>query len=180
MRFAYADPPYCGHAAKHYGAEHPEAHVWDDLETHRELIGRLVEAYPDGWALSMTSGNLHDLLPLVPRQARIMAWVKTFAAFKRNVRVAYTWEPVIVMGGRFSSKDGAPPTRDHLAEPITMRRGLVGAKPERFCAWVLDVLGWIPGDRLDDLFPGTGVMGRVLAHRAGDIPVVAGTDGDGA
>ncbi|MGN6763439.1 MAG: hypothetical protein ACTHJI_19205, partial [Leifsonia sp.] len=63
MRFAYADPPYYGYAARHYGVEHPQAHVWDDLDTHRDLIGRLVEEYPDGWALSMTSGNLHDLLP---------------------------------------------------------------------------------------------------------------------
>ncbi|MFV0307069.1 MAG: hypothetical protein ACK5OX_04930 [Desertimonas sp.] len=164
MTFAYADPPYYG-CAKHYDAHHPQSRVWNSLDTHRALIERLNRDYPDGWALSMTSGNLHDLLPLVPRRARVMAWVKPFAAFKRNVRVAYTWEPVIVVGGRVSSRDGAPPTRDHIAESITMRRGLTGAKPERFCGWVLDVLGWIPGDRLDDLFPGTGVMGEVVQAR---------------
>jgi uncharacterized phage protein (TIGR02220 family) len=38
--------------------------------------------------------------PLVPDGARVMAWVKGFAAFKRNVSVAYAWEPVIVKPAR--------------------------------------------------------------------------------
>lgn len=163
MRFAYADPPYYGCAVKLYG-DHPQAAVYDTLDGHRQLIDRLVDEYPDGWAMSMTSGNLHDLLPLCPRDVRIASWVKPFAAYKRNVRVAYTWEPVIVRGGRLSSRDGATPTRDHLSEPITLKRNFTGAKPERFCRWVLDLLGWVPGeDTIDDLFPGTGVMGRVVA-----------------
>lgn len=162
MRLAYADPPYFG-MGKLYDAHHAESRVWDDIESHRQLIDSLAEY--DGWALSMTSGNLHDLLPLVPRGARIAAWVKPFAAFKRNVRIAYTWEPVIFKPARDRSTEGAPVGRDHLAEPITMQRGLPGAKPERFCAWVLDLLGWVPDDVVVDLFPGTGVMGRVVAMR---------------
>ena len=31
MRFAYADPPYLGHA-KCYADRHPEAAIWDDPE----------------------------------------------------------------------------------------------------------------------------------------------------
>jgi len=161
MRFAFADPPYLG-CSKLY-PEHPEAHVWDDPKTHRALIGRLVAEYPDGWALSLSSRSLHTLLPMCPPDVRIAAWVKPFAAFKANVRIAYTWEPVIFRGGRLSSKDGAPVGRDHLSQVITLKRGLVGAKPERFCTWVLDLLGYDhERDTLDDLFPGTGVMGRVL------------------
>jgi hypothetical protein len=163
MRFAYADPPYLG-CGKLYAEHHPDALIWDDPETHRALIGRLAADYPDGWALSLSSTTLHTLLPMCPPGVRIAAWVKPFAAYKANVRNAYTWEPVILSGGRVSSKDGAPVTRDHLAEPITLRRGLTGAKPERFCRWVLAMLGLVPGDQLDDLFPGTGVMGRVVAE----------------
>lgn len=137
---------------------------YDDIEAHERLAVTLAEY--DGWAMSMTSGNLHDLLPLFPG-ARIAAWVKPFAAFKRNVRIAYTWEPVLFKPGRDSSTLGAPVGRDHLAESITMRKGLTGAKPERFCSWVLDLVGWIPGDELDDLFPGTGVMDRVVTNRQG-------------
>lgn len=164
MRIAYADPPYYG--CGHLYTDTPEAalRAYDDLETWRNLFARLARF--DGWALSMTSDNLHDLLPLAPREARIAAWVKPFAAFKRNVRIAYTWEPVLFVPARASSKSGAAVGRDHLAEPITMRKGFTGAKPEMFCSWVLDLMGWVPGDEVSDLFPGTGVMGRVVDARS--------------
>jgi hypothetical protein len=42
-----------------------------------------------------------------------MAWVKPFAAFKRNVRVAYAWEPVIVKPERRAGSMGCDP--DELA-----------------------------------------------------------------
>jgi len=162
LRLAYADPPYLGCCAR-YNHHHPDGRCWDEPETHEALISRLVGQYPDGWALSASSTSLRTILPMCPRDVRIAAWVKPFAAFKRNVRNAYTWEPVIIRGGRTSSHDGAPVTRDHLAESITMRRGLTGAKPERFCQWVLAMLGFVPGDTVGDLFPGTGVMGRAVA-----------------
>ncbi|MGZ0147634.1 hypothetical protein ACXJJ3_11240 [Kribbella sp. WER1] len=162
MRFAYADPPYLG-CCQLYGHYHPDGRCWDDLDTHRALIERLCDDYPDGWAMSLTSTSLRALLPLVPADHRVAAWTKPFAAFKRNVRIAYTWEPIIWRGGRLSSKHGAPVGRDHIAEPITMRKGFTGAKPEKVCRHVMDLLGWKPGDQLDDLYPGTGVFGRVLA-----------------
>lgn len=165
MRLAYADPPYLG-MGKLYDAHHAESRVWDEIDSHRALISSLDEY--DGWALSCTSGNLHDLLPLVPPGSRIASWVKPFAAFKRNVRIAYTWEPVIFRPARDRSAEGASVGRDHLAEPITMRRGLPGAKPERFCSWVLDLMGWVPDDEVDDLFPGTGVMSQVVRARKFD------------
>jgi hypothetical protein len=118
----------------------------------------------DGWAYCMTSTSLQRLLPFAPPGARVAAWVKPFAAYKANVRIAYTWEPVLFMPGRDSSKDGAPVGRDHLSQVITLRKGLVGAKPPEFCRWVLDLLGYVEGDEVVDLFPGTGVMGRVLDH----------------
>lgn len=163
MKLAYADPPYygCGHLYNDTAAA--DTREYDDLDAWARLFDTLT-GY-DGWAMSMTSGNLHDILPLAPKEARIAAWVKPFAAFKRNVRIAYTWEPVLFIPGRDRSVDGAPVGRDHLAESITMRKGLTGAKPERFCGWVLDLIGWIPGDELTDLFPGTGVMGEVVRRR---------------
>lgn len=170
MRFAYADPPYLG-CGKLYAAHHRDALDWDDPAEHRRLIDRLSAEYPDGWALSASTPSLRTLLPMCPDDVRIAAWVKPFAAFKANVRVAYTWEPVIFRGGRMSSKDGAPVTRDHLAEPITMLKGLPGAKPDRFCEWVLWMLGFVPGDSVDDLFPGTGAMGRAVVRAQGVLVV---------
>jgi hypothetical protein len=90
-----------------------------------------------------------------------MAWVKPFAAFKRNVPVAYAWEPVIIVPAR-KQKVGrlVRPLRDFFSEPITMRRGLAGAKPEAVCWWLFEVLGADPDDDLVDLFPGSGAVSR--------------------
>ena len=160
MRFAYADPPYLG-CSKFY--DHPHAADWDIAANHGDLMEHMDQCY-DGWALSLSSPSLRELLPLAPDGARIAAWVKPFAAYKANVRIAYTWEPVIFKPGRDSSKDGAPVGRDYLAEPITLQKGLTGAKPARFCRWIADLLGYLEGDQLVDIFPGTGVMARVLAQ----------------
>lgn len=163
LRLAYADPPYLG-MGKLYAEHHEEAWLWDDPDSHRNLIAQLNDGF-DGWALSLSVPSLQVLLPMCPPGVRIASWVKPFAAFKRNVRIAYTWEPVIFKPARDSSKLGAMVGRDHLSEPITMKRGLTGAKPERFCSWVLDLMGWVSGDYVDDLFPGTGVMSRVVRQR---------------
>src|SRR5215469_5371321 len=128
ITLAYADPPYLGWS-KYY--DHPEANRWDDPAAHIQLMADMDTKY-DGWALSCSAPSLRHILPGAPPIARVAAWVKPFAAFKRNVRIAYTWEPVIFVPGRDSSKLGAPVGRDHLAENITLKRGLTGAKPERF------------------------------------------------
>ena len=155
IRHAYADPPYLG-CAKFY-PEHPDSARWDDVATHHELLVTL-DADFDGWAFCLSSTSLAAILPGAPAGTRVGAWVKPFAAFKRNVRIAYTWEPVLFKPARDSSKDGAPVGRDHLSEPITLRRGLTGAKPARFNRWVLDLLGYVDGDEVVDLFPGTAGM----------------------
>lgn len=167
LRFAYADPPYLGCGRKFY-SDHPGGAEWDDPTTHEALITRLVEEYPDGWALSCHVPSLRVLLPMCPDDVRIGAWVKPFHILKKGVRPSYGWEPVIFRGGR--NQNHPPPPRggkattprDFVSANITLRKGLTGAKPEPFCRWVLDILGWRPGDSLDDLFPGTGVMGRVV------------------
>lgn len=154
---AYADPPYLGQSAKHY-ADHSDFAGEVD---HEALIARLERDYPDGWALSASVPSLRTILPMCPDDARVLSWVKPFAAYKRNVRVAYAWEPVIVRVCR--RLPGSVPTRDFaldevVAESITMKRGLSGAKPARFCFWLFNVLGLRPGDELHDLFLGSGAV----------------------
>lgn len=161
MRLAYADPPYLG-CARLY-PEHPDSWKWDDPAEHAALMARL-DNICAGWAYSLSSTSLPTLLPLAPPGIRIAAWVKPFATYKANVRCAYTWEPVLFKPARDRSKDGAPVTRDHLSEPITLKRGLTGAKPARFCRWVLDLMGYVQGDEVADLFPGTGIMALVEAQ----------------
>lgn len=157
MRFAYADPPYLGQGAKHYGDLHPDAGAYDTHAAHRALVARLVDEYPDGWALSLSSTSLGVILPWCPARARVMAWVKPFASFKANVNPAYAWEPVIVHGGR-KGRSAEETVRDWVSAPITLQRGTPGAKPEAFCLWMFRVLGALPGDDLDDLFPGSGAV----------------------
>lgn len=174
MQFAYADPPYLGQCGR-YGHRHEAPYgCWNEELTHWDLILDLERDFPDGWALSLSAPSLRSLLSQCPTDVRVAAWVKPFAAFKANVRNAYTWEPVIVRGGRLRSKDGAPVTRDHLTtddEPgdafrhsITLKKGLTGAKPPAFCEWVLKMLGYKSGDSMTDVFPGTGAMGDVVAQ----------------
>lgn len=156
MKFAYADPPYFGYA-HFYAGRHPEAMIWDNIETHRKLIERLNDEFSDGWALSLTSGNLHDILPLCPKDARIGAWVKPFCSFKKNVSPAYAWEPVIFRGGRKHNTENET-VRDWCAVNITLQRGLTGAKPRDFCRWVISLLKAEPTDEFEDLFPGSGAF----------------------
>jgi hypothetical protein len=150
--FAYADPPYIGQSKKHY-EDHPD---YAGEVDHEHLIDRLT--LYDGWALSLSSPTLKQILNLCPDDVRVMAWVKPFAAFKRNVRVAYAWEPVIVKVAE--RMEGAIPTRDFVSCPITMKRGLTGAKPDAFCFWLFNAMGMRPEDDLVDMFHGSGAVSR--------------------
>lgn len=178
MRFAYADPPYLGCCGLYDHFHGDDGLCWDDWPTHDQLIARLCDEYPDGWAMSASAPSLHRLLPMVPRDTRISPWCKSFSAFKKGVRPAYAWEPVLWRGGRnpANGHPHAPPEKGGkqntpkdflwlddpgLLAPITLQKGLTGAKPESFCAWVLDLLNVQMGDTVDDLFTGTGAMGRV-------------------
>lgn len=164
MHFAYADPPYLG-CCNLYQHEHgDDGWCWDDLDTHERLVERLCAQYTDGWALSASTPSLWDLLPLCPREARVGAWLKSFASFKPNVNPGYCWEPVIYYGGRQPRSRTEPTVRDFIVAPITLRRGLTGAKPTVVGQWILDFLGYREGDTIDDLYPGTNAIARALSE----------------
>ena len=171
MRFAYADPPYLGCGAL-YAGNHAGALAWDDPATHRRLIGRLSDEWPDGWALSISTPSLRTLLPMCPADVRVGAWVKPFCSFKPGVPVAYAWEPIIFRGGRRRGRD-EPTVRDWVACGITLKRGLTGVKPRLVCRWIFDLLGAERGDELDDLFPGSGAVGFAWDEWRGDCVQVS-------
>lgn len=160
MKLGYADPPYVGCAELYrdqpdYGGE----------VDHVELIERLERDF-DGWVLhaAATPRSMAVLAPLVASTgARWMAWTKGFAAFKRNVSVAYAWEPVIVKPARKPVVSKRLVNRDWVECPITLRRGLTGAKPEKVCHWAFEMLGARPEDELYDLYPGTGAVTKAWA-----------------
>lgn len=152
LRIGYADPPYPG-CAKLYKDHADYAGEVD----HADLIDRL-ECEFDGWVLHTSSVAIPLIAPLLPPGVRWMSWVKTFAAFKRNVSVAYAWEPVIIRPARKPVVSKRIVMRDWVDCPITLKRGLTGAKPEKVCHWVFEMLGARPDDDLVDLYPGTGAV----------------------
>lgn len=149
MRVAYADPPYIGQANRY-----PEKQEVD----HLELLKKLVEY--DGWALSASSTSLPILIPIanqVTTEYRIGVWVKPFAIFKPNVNPAYAWEPLLFVPARAGRRDKKT-VRDWVSANITLKKGVVGAKPVEFSWWLFDLLGMEPQDDFDDLFLGTGIV----------------------
>lgn len=158
MKIGYADPPYIGCA--HLYKDHPD---YAGEVDHADLLERLETEF-DGWVLhaAATPTSMAILAPLVAsiQGARWMSWVKGFAAFKRNVPVAYAWEPVIVKPARKPVVSKRLTMRDWIQESITLKRGLTGAKPEAVCHWAFEMVGARPEDELVDLFPGSGAVTR--------------------
>jgi hypothetical protein len=164
LTFGYADPPYIGQARKHYGEHADYAGEVD----HEELIERLQVEFPAGWALSLSGQSLQHVLSLCPDDVRVCAWFKPWSNMLPGIRMQYSWEPVIVCGGRKGPHaKGDALLRDWvMANPdgFTFRPiaegAVIGRKPERFCFWLFDALGLGPGDTLVDLFPGNGAVAQ--------------------
>jgi len=177
MKVAYADPPYVGQSAKHYGRHEVN---------HPLLVAHLCDEFPDGWALSCSSSSLKVLLPLCPEDVRIGAWVKPFHVFKPYVWPAYAWEPVLFRGGRtrsaadYPDKGGIGTTpRDWVSVNIPLAGAgahqpgarVAGQKPLGFCFWIFDLLNLRPGDDLVDIFPGSGAVGIAWARYGERLPL---------
>lgn len=162
LRFAYADPPYPGLAKKYYGDQDSFAGEVD----HRALIVSLRDLHDAGeiagWALSTAGRSLQELLPLCPPGVHVGPWVKDLEVPPGTYGPHYRWEALIVAGGRKLR----PGVRDWLmARPARLGGStLPGRKPIAFWAWLFDMLGMVPGDEFEDLFPGTGTGARAWAY----------------
>lgn len=170
MRCAYADPPYPGLARLY--ADQP---TFGGEVDHVALIARLMAF--DGWALSTGAYALREILPLCPPEVRVCAWVKPIGVSSKSHGLHNAWEPLLVMPCRRMP----PGVRDWLsATPARFGGSLIGRKPIAFAAFLFDALGIMPGDSLDDLYPGTGIIGRAWAHlsSAGEGDVSSDPRGD--
>ena len=157
MRFGFADPPYLGLAASHYG-EHPD---YAGEVDHAALIEQL-EADYDGWALCASLKSIPALARILPLDVLTLSWVKPIAP-PMGDRRHYSWEPVFLRPCR----PPALPTRMHLVYSPPMftfrerpAEHVIGEKPEPFCRWVFLNAGLMVADELEDLFPGSGAVGR--------------------
>ncbi len=156
MRVAYADPPYPGMA--HFYRDHPD---YGGEIPPEDVCARLADY--DAWILHTASVTLADVLRHCPAKTRVGAWVKPFAVFKPGVNPAYAWEPVLFFGGRNDSSKQNATLTDWIACPITLRKGLTGAKPAKVVEWAFRMLGLTAEDEMDDLYPGTGIVGETWA-----------------
>ena len=168
LRLAYADPPYPGNAARYY-RDHPDFAGEVD---HGALLSRL--ATYDGWALSTSTRALPAVVALAVAQGlaiRIAAWPRQPAPHP-SARVLNAWEAVVYVPARRSPRQpGARVVHDVLLGVTPRRRptlptAVIGMKPPAFCEWIFRLLGALPGDRLDDLYPGSGIVERAWRQYA--------------
>ncbi len=158
LRLAYADPPYPKLARRYYQSEPDYAGEVD----HVELVSRLQEC--DGWALSTSEDALPMVLSLlVGVDVSVAAWFRG----ERRVRTSRplsSWEPVVYVPARrvvVPSSSAVCDALVHRARPrMTEPRRVVGQKPAAFAFWLFGLLGARPGDTMDDMFPGSGTIGR--------------------
>lgn len=181
MRLAIADPPYLGRAVRWYGAggcgdghgkgqadNHPDAHLWDHPETHRQLARQLLEEF-DGFAIALTVHSLSTYLDVIETDSRngirVAVWHKP-ASVTSGSRISNHWEPVIfkIPKERRSWKTG--PSVSDVMRCNPPRNGFVGAKPIEWTQWVLEVLGATEEDEIVDLFYGSGAVTQVLSDRS--------------
>lgn len=154
LRLAYADPPYPGMAHLYRG--HPD---YAGEVDHSALVAKLV-GY-DGWALSTSEEALRDVLSLTPRGTHVCPWTKPHGAARAR-GPSNVHEYLLVSPARRK----LPGVRDALYAAVA-RGGdsdLIGRKPIAFCAWLFALLGAEPHDSFDDLFPGSGMVGRCWAE----------------
>lgn len=162
-RFAYADPPYPGMAQKYYGTEEVN---------HVELVARLVAEYPAGWALLTSASTLQEVLAMCPAGVRVACWVK---GPRPGVswRPRSAWEPLIVAGGRPRRLGVEEYSSDVLiwgGRQHSHPGALIGMKSAAYAEWVFRQLGALAGDTLDDLFPGSGIIGRAWQIYSRAVP----------
>ncbi len=163
-RFGYADPPYPGLARRYYDC--------DEVD-HVELVARLVRTYPGGWALSTSAEALRWVLALCPPRTRVCSWFRGARPARARAPLS-AWEPLLICGGRPLAQrvDDVLVCNAVASRPRSHPGALVGMKPPTFAVWMFRLLGAEPGDSLDDLYPGSGAVGRAWrvfadASRAG-------------
>lgn len=182
---AIADPPYLGRANRWYGDgcgdgygigkadTHPEAKKWDDPATHIQLVNDLNANY-DCWAIALTAHSLSTYLSVIKTDSRngirVMSWIKP-AAVTSGSRITNNWEPVIV---KVSKERRGWNTGEHAKDYLianSLKSNFIGAKPEAWTHWVLDVMGFTEGDQLTDIFAGSGAVMRALNSYQSRLPI---------
>jgi hypothetical protein len=178
-RLAIADPPYLGTADLFYGDQgvgydkglkttsntNPNAHLWDNPETHLELLDYLKDNF-DSYAIALNTHSVGLYSKRIKFGSqngfRLCSWIRPNSA-PTGSRIRPSWEPVIVYNAkdRRSYRSGLARTKDYLiANPP--RNKFIGTKPFEWTEWVTELLGYEEGDTISDLFVGSGAVTSAL------------------
>ena len=173
MLIRYADPVY--HGCERY---YQRAADYQGPMELSPILSRLQEA--DGWALSLSE-------PMLPAAVSLLAGVDgwSVAAWIRGARPSATgahralsgWEPVIYSPARRVLREAPPVDVLGVHAPKVKRRAplagtdepVIGAKPIAFAPWLFALVDARPGDRFDDLYPGSGVISAAWAAYTGGV-----------
>lgn len=177
MKFAIADPPYLGRAHRWYGIggrakgmgkgkadDHPEAYKWDAPEMHLKLAADLMVEY-DGFAIACTPHSLSTYLSIIPTHSengiKLLSWVKP-ASMPTGSRITQSWEAVIVKVPKERKGRGTGKQMVDYLICRAPRKGFAGSKPIEWTNWVMDAMGVMDGDTVDDLFNGSGSVAAAI------------------
>ena len=132
--FCLADPPYIGCPKRYPGK----------TEVDTPSYVRLCPQFPDRSALCCSSPKLTVVLRHCwEEEVRVLAWVKPFAVSRPTSGSRLPGSQLYSMG---DVSPGGP--RSRLASRgQSVKGGLFGAKPDEFCRWILDSLGYLDGER---------------------------------
>lgn len=162
LRLAFADPPYPGKAMRYYGS-HPDFAGEVD---HAELLSRL--ATYDGWALATSSDAVAAIAARCVAQdlgIRIAVWIRHRPPHP-TARIVTAWEALVYVPARRVVAGDGRRLRDVLTDAPGARprptwpTAVIGMKPPAYLEWLFALLGAMPGDHLDDLYPGSGIVAR--------------------
>lgn len=167
-RLAYADPPYVGLARRYYGDQPSFAGEVD----HSELVSRL--ARYDGFALSCSSASIPAIAALLVAadvESRLAIWHRRPAPHPTTGLIT-AYEGVFVRSARRVARGSDGPLTDVLTgvgggRRSTLPGSVIGMKPPAFLLWIFGLMGARPGDTLDDLYPGSGMVARTWASWTG-------------
>jgi hypothetical protein len=188
LRLAYADPPYPGLSRRYY-AGHPDyagevdhaelisrlASTYDGwaLSTSARALPELLPLCPPGVRVAAWVRGERPTRSAGP----LSAWEPVLYAGGRLHVAAAGQHDASCSAGHASRATAATRRADHGdASAIDTRRvdtliyrpgvrttdpaRVIGAKPAVFIRWVFDLLGALPGDDLEDVFPGSGGVSR--------------------
>ncbi len=186
LRLAYADPPYPGKAMLYrdhpdYAGEVDHAVLLSRLARYDGwALSTSAAAVPVIAALCVAQ-DLEPRLAIWVRPPRPHATARILTGFEAVLFVPA--RRVIMPGGRRRRDHRlvdlpVAPAGDRAVARIPLLRvtdvlvgvaprarptlptSIVGMKPPAFCEWIFRLLGALPGDTLDDLYPGSGLVGR--------------------